>query len=560
MIKRFVPAVDWLSNYKRSDFSGDFQAGLIVAIMLIPQGMAYAMLAGLPPVVGLYASTIPLILYALLGTSRQLSVGPVAMVSLLVLTGVSTVADPGAEEYISLVILLMLMIGIIQLLMGLFKLGFIVNFISHAVISGFTSAAAIIIGVSQLGHLFGFDFNGGNNIILKIIEAIQRTGDIHPASFLIGTVSILLLLLMKKLSPKIPAPLIVVFFMIVVVKVFGLNEDGVKIVGHVPDGLPIFSIPNISFDLILTLLPIAVTISLIGFMESIAMAKMIASKEKYKIIPNKELIALGTANIGGSFFSAYPVTGGFSRSAVNYQSGANTPLASIISAGIILISLLFFTDLFYFLPNPVLAAIILVAVYSLIDFKELKHLFKVSRIDGWVWLTTFTGTLVLGIEEGILLGIAFSLLILIIKSAFPYITELGFSEKSKEYEDIQVRTEAKVSPGSVVVRIDSSLYFANAPYLEEKLIKMKGNLNGVKRVILDFRGVNYIDATAIHSLEDIIEEYQSDQIPVVFTNIKDAVQDKFKKAGWDKKWRQPYQYISIEHALTSIEDKKQRKV
>ncbi|SES33697.1 SulP family inorganic anion transporter [Salipaludibacillus aurantiacus] len=560
MIKRFVPAVDWLSNYKRGDLSGDFQAGLIVAIMLIPQGMAYAMLAGLPPVVGLYASTIPLILYALLGTSRQLSVGPVAMVSLLVLTGVSTVADPGTEEYVSLVILLMLMVGIIQLVMGLFKLGFIVNFISHAVISGFTSAAAIIIGVSQLGHLFGFDFTKGNNAILRIIEAIQRTGDIHPASFLIGTVSILVLLLIKKLSAKIPAPLIVVFFMIAIVKVFGLNEDGVNIVGNVPDGLPLFSIPNISLDLILTLVPIAVTISLIGFMESIAMAKMIASKEKYKIIPNKELIALGTANIGGSFFSAYPVTGGFSRSAVNYQSGANTPLASIISAGIVLISLLFFTDLFYFLPNPVLAAIILVAVYSLIDFKELKHLYKVSRIDGWVWLTTFTGTLILGIEEGILIGIVFSLLILIIKSAFPYITELGFSEISKEYEDIRVRTEAKVSSGSVIVRIDSSLYFANAPYLDEKLNKMKGNLNGVKRIILDFRGVNYIDATAIHSLEDIIEEYHSDQISVVFTNIKDAVQDKFKKAGWEKKWGQPYQYTSIEHALTSIEEKKQRKV
>ncbi|MBB5172612.1 SulP family inorganic anion transporter [Texcoconibacillus texcoconensis] len=560
MLKRFVPAAEWLSNYRKDDLAGDFQAGLIVAIMLIPQGMAYAMLAGLPPVVGLYASTIPLILYALLGTSRQLSVGPVAMVSLLVLTGVSTIAEPGTEEYISLVILLMLMIGVIQLLMGIFKLGFIVQFISHAVISGFTSAAAIIIGVSQLDHLFGISFSGEGNAVLTFIEAIQRIGDIHPISFLIGTVSILLLLLIKKVSPKIPAPLIVVFLMILIVNIFQLNEAGVNIVGEVPDGLPVFSVPNISFDLILTLLPIAVTISLIGFMESIAMAKAIAAKEKYKIVPNKELIALGTANIGGSFFSAYPVTGGFSRSAVNYQSGAKTPLASMISAGIIILSLLFFTDVFYFLPNPVLAAIILVAVYGLIDIKEMKNLFKVSRIDGWVWLTTFTATLLLGIEEGILIGIAFSLIILIGKSAFPYITKLGFSEKSKQYEDLRVQPQAKVKPGTVIVRVDSSLYFANAPYLEEKLRNILVDLKDGDRVILDFRGVNYIDATALHSMEEIIEESQTAGISIVFADLKEGVLEKFEKAGWNERWDQPFHYVTIDHAITSIEEKKQREI
>lgn len=554
MLKRFVPAAKWLPNYKHADLAGDMQAGLIVAIMLIPQSMAYAMLAGLPPVVGLYASTIPLILYALLGTSRQLSVGPVAMVSLLVLAGVATIAEPGTDEYISLVIVLMLMIGVIQLLMGLCKLGFIVNFISHAVISGFTSAAAIIIGVSQFDHLFGFEFAGGDNVFLRLLETGQRIGDVHLISFLIGAVSILLLIVLKKRSAKFPAPLIVVAVMIVLVSSLNLHHAGVDIVGNVPAGLPSFSAPELSFSVIWTLLPLAVTISLIGFMESIAMAKMIAAKEKYKITPNKELIALGAANIGGSFFAAYPVTGGFSRSAVNYQSGAKTPLASLISAAIIILTLLFFTEWFYFLPNAVLAAIILVAVYNLIDLKELKHLFRVSRIDGAVWVTTFTGTLMLGIEEGILLGVGFSLLILIVKSSFPYIAELGFSEASSDYKDIRVDPQAKEHPGTVIIRIDSSLYFANAPYLEEKFANMRSELGDVKQVILDFRGVNYIDATALQSLEEIIEEYESADVSIVMANIKETVRQKLKNAAWDQKWGHAYDYASIDQALTSREN------
>ncbi|SES21407.1 SulP family inorganic anion transporter [Salisediminibacterium halotolerans] len=553
MLKRFLPAAEWLPNYKRDDLSGDLQAGFIVAIMLIPQGMAYAMLAGLPPVVGLYASTIPLIIYALLGTSRQLSVGPVAMVSLLVLAGVSTIAEPGTDEYISLVLLLMLMIGIIQLVMGLCKLGFIVNFISHAVISGFTSAAAIIIGVSQFDHLFGFEFAGSDNVFLRLVETVQRIGDIHLISFFIGAVSILLIILLKKQSPKIPAPLIVVVVMILFVNSLNLHHTGVDIVGNVPAGLPSFSVPELSFELIGTLLPLAVTIALIGFMESIAMAKMIAAKEKYKITPNKELIALGTANIGGSFFSAYPVTGGFSRSAVNYQSGAKTPLASLISAVIIILTLLFFTEWFYFLPNAVLAAIILVAVYNLIDFKEMKHLFSISRIDGAVWLTTFSGTLILGIEEGILLGVAASLLILIVKSSFPYLAELGFSKDSANYKDIRVDPQAEKYPGTVIIRIDASLYFANAPYLEEKFAGMRAELSNVKRVILDFRGVNYIDATALQSLEEIIADYEAADVAVAIANMKETVRKKLNHASWEQKRRQAYDFASIEQALTALE-------
>src|SRR5699024_8306075 len=378
---------------------GDLSAGLIVAIMLIPQGMAYAMLAGLPPVIGLYASTIPLFIYALFGSSRQLSVGPVAMLSLLVLTGVSTMAEPGTEKYISLTLLLMLMIGLIQFLMGLLRLGFIVNFLSHAVISGFTSAAAIIIGLSQLKDLVGVKLEA-NHVLMQLIETFTRLPEIHPITVMIGVGSIILLIVFKNYIRQIPGPIVVVVLGIFLVSRLQLEKVGLAIVGQVPQGLPTFSLPTFSIDAVIALLPIALTISFVGFMESIAMAKALASREKYHIEPNRELIGLGLANIGGSFFSAYPVTGGFSRSAVNYESGARTPLATIITAFLILLTLLFFTDFFYYLPKAVLAAIIMVAVYSLIDIKEALHLFNIRRVDGWTWLITFIATLSVGIEQG----------------------------------------------------------------------------------------------------------------------------------------------------------------
>src|SRR5690606_23785364 len=316
MLKKLIPSIDWLGHYNKNDLRGDLSAGLIVAIMLIPQGMAYAMLAGLPPVIGLYASTIPLIIYALFGSSRQLAVGPVAMVSLLVFTGVSQLAKPGTDEYIAYALLLALMVGVIQLLLGLSRLGFLVNFLSHSVISGFTSAAAIIIGLSQLKNLLGIDIPKGS-IFVIISNAIMKVNEINMVTFLIGLGSIIILILLKKMAPKFPAPLVVVVLGILVVRFLQLDQVGVKIVGDIPNGIPAFSIPMFNIEAITALLPIALTISFVSFMESVAVAKSIANKEKYKINANQELNGLGLANIFGSFFSAFPVTGGFSRKAVN---------------------------------------------------------------------------------------------------------------------------------------------------------------------------------------------------------------------------------------------------
>ncbi|MEZ0481772.1 SulP family inorganic anion transporter [Planococcus sp. SSTMD024] len=558
MLKKWIPALEWLGSYKKSDLSGDVNAGLIVAIMLIPQGMAYAMLAGLPPVIGLYASTVPLIIYALFGTSRQLAVGPVAMVSLLVLSGVSLLAEPGTDKYISLVLLLMLMIGVIQLLLGVFKLGFIVNFLSHAVISGFTSAAAIIIGLSQLKHLIGVSLEADKNIFLIIGETVRRAGEINPATLAIGLGSIALLILMKKYVKKIPGPLVAVVLSILAVYFFNLNGLGVKIVGEVPAGLPSLSLPAFQVDALIALMPIALTISFIGYMESIAMAKAIAAKEKYKIDPDRELVGLGLANVGGSFFAGYPVTGGFSRSAVNYQAGARTPLASIITAMLIILTLLFFTGLFYYLPNAVLAAIIMVAVYSLIDAKELKYLFKVNKVDGLTWLLTFLATLLIGIEQGIIAGAVFSLLVFIRRSAYPHVAELGYLPKEKVYRNTSRYPDAETDPDILIFRVDASLYFANMTFLEEQLCKRLAEKPETKWVVFDFSSVNSIDAVAVHALEDLMEQCQSGKVEMVFAGIKNTVLDVLKRADWEHKYGDSIHYMSIEDALSSIKGKGER--
>ncbi|WBL12918.1 SulP family inorganic anion transporter [Sutcliffiella sp. NC1] len=548
MLKKLIPSIDWLGHYNKNDLRGDLSAGLIVAIMLIPQGMAYAMLAGLPPVIGLYASTIPLIIYALFGSSRQLAVGPVAMVSLLVFTGVSQLAKPGTDEYIAYALLLALMVGVIQLVLGLSRLGFLVNFLSHSVISGFTSAAAIIIGLSQLKNLLGIDIPKGS-IFVIISNAIMKVNEINMVTFLIGLGSIIILILLKKMAPKFPAPLVVVVLGILVVRFLQLDQVGVKIVGDIPNGIPAFSIPMFNIEAITALLPIALTISFVSFMESVAVAKSIANKEKYKINANQELNGLGLANIFGSFFSAFPVTGGFSRTAVNYQAGARTGLASIITAVLIFITLQFFTGLFYFLPQAVLAAIIMVAVYGLIDAKEAVHLFKVKKADGWTLLITFIATLTLGIEQGILVGIGVSLLLFIWRSAYPHIAELGYLSDQNVFKNVKYYPNAKTYENLLIYRIDASLYFANMAFVEEKLqqaILEKANIN---KVILDFSGVNSMDAIALDELTKIIEGYKKSKIEFYIAGIKQPVYELFRKAGLDKKYEGKIDFLSVDQAL-----------
>ncbi|MGI9542789.1 MAG: SulP family inorganic anion transporter, partial [Cyclobacteriaceae bacterium] len=308
--KSYIPFFEWWPNYGQNHLKGDLTAGLTVGIMLIPQGMAYSLLAGLPPIYGLYASTVPLILYAIFGTSRQLAVGPVAMVALLIATGVGNLVETGSENYIALAILLALMVGAIQLLLGIFRLGFLVNFLSHPVISGFTSAAALIIGLSQLKHLLGIEIDRSNFIHEILINAYQHLSEIHIVTLLIGLAGIAIIILLKKWKPSFPGPLVAVVLGILIVYGFNLAPGGVKILQEVPEGLPAFALPNLSLTDMQALLPTALTIALVGFMESIAVAKAIQARHKnYKVRSNQELIGLGLANLGGALFQSFPTTG-----------------------------------------------------------------------------------------------------------------------------------------------------------------------------------------------------------------------------------------------------------
>ena len=552
MLQKIIPSLEWLRNYRREDLKGDLTAGLIVAIMLVPQGMAYAMLAGLPPVVGLYASTLPLIIYALLGSSRQLAVGPVAMMSLLVFAGISPIAEPGSEKYVSLVLLLSLMVGVLQFSLGLFRAGFIVNFLSHAVISGFTSAAAILILLSQLHHLFGIPSSGGHSAMTALRGVVQGMGGTHPTTLGIGLASMIILVIFKRKRPNFPAPIVVVVASTLVVYFFGLDQSGVKIVGHVPKGLPSFSIPEWSLGSLEVLFPAALTILFIGFMESISIAEWVAAREKYKIDSNRELVGLGLANVTASFFSAYPVTGGFSRTAVNYQAGAKTGLASFITAAIILLTLLFFTSFFYHLPHAVLAAIVAAAVAGLIDVKGARHLLNLKKMDGWTMILTFVATLALGSEKGIMIGVAFSLFVFIWRSSHPHTAELGYLEGDNVFRNIGRFPEAKIYPEALILRVDASLYFANMAFLEDFLRRRIVEKPDVKWVIMDLSGVNDIDAVGADTLSEIMNNYREQGVQFIFAGMKGPVRDLVSKAGWQEKYGKNIGYLSIQHALKGI--------
>lgn len=555
MIK--LPILEWLSSYKQKEFKGDIVAGLTVGVMLIPQGMAYAMIAGLAPIYGLYASIIPLIIYAIFGTSRQLAVGPVAMVSLLVAAGVGTIATSGTENYVLLAITLAFMVGLIQFLLGIFKLGFLVNFLSHPVISGFTSAAALIIGLSQLKHLVGVDLPRSHHVHEIILNTIENFSIINWVTFGVGIGGILLIVLAKRYLKKLPGQLLAVVFGILVTWGLGLTVYDVKIVGEIPTGLPSLSMPSFELSNIQTLFPIALTIALIGFMESIAVAKAIQAKHKdYKVLPNQELIALGLANIGGAFFQSYPTTGGFSRTAVNDQTGAKTGMASIISAALIALTLLFLTPLFYYLPKAILASVIMVAVFGLIDLKEVKHLWAIDRGDFWMLIATFLGTLSLGIEQGILIGVVLSLGMMIFETTKPHIAIMGKIPNKPHYKNADRFDHLELRPDILIMRFDARLYFANVNYFKETIeaeIEEKGD--ALKLFILDADSMNSIDSSGLQALDEILTYCKQKKIQFHLVGAKGPVRDILNKADMFKKIGEENCFMRIQHAVDTFDKK-----
>lgn len=550
-LKDYIPILTWLSTYKKEWLKGDLGAGLTVGVMLIPQGMAYASIAGLPSVYGLYASIIPLLIYAIFGTSRQLAVGPVAMVSLLTATALGSLGSLSISEYINYALILALIVGVIQFLLGLFRLGFLVNFLSHPVISGFTSAAALVIGLSQLKHLLGIEIPRSHHINEILIDAFNNFSSVNWISFVIGVVGIGIIILVKKIGKSLPGQLFAVIFGIVAVAIFGLDSgiNSVKIVKDIPSTLPSFSIPDISTETIQLLFPMGLTIALVSFMESIAVAKAIQSKHRnYKVEPNQELISLGLANVFGSFFQSYPVTGGFSRTAVNDQAGAKTTIASVISAVLIILTLLFLTPLFYNLPKAILASVIMVAVFGLIDYKEAIHLWKSDRTDFMLLLVTFFSTLIFGIEQGIGIGVILSLVMVIFKTTKPHVAVLEKVPGTHFYRNIERFDSLVPNERMLIFRFDAHIYFANTNYFKETLEELVlGKKEKLEVIILDGESINSIDSSGIHMLHEVISTYRNMNIEIVLSGIKGPVRDTLEKSGI-------IQEISYEQCFMSIQD------
>lgn len=531
--KGFLPILEWLPNYKKTDLQGDLSAGLTVGIMLIPQGMAYAMLAGLEPIHGLYAVTVPLLLYAIFGTSRQLAVGPVAMVSLLTAAGIASLNADSPEQYLLYALSLAFLVGLIQFGMGILRLGFVVNFLSHPVISGFTSAAAIIIGLSQIKHLFRINLPNSEHIQEMVVAIAQNIGEIHWLTFGIGLVGIIIIKYGKKIHKSFPAPLVAVIVGIALVSGFDLTAQGVKIVGDVPSGLPTLSSPSFDMEVWNTLLPIALTISLVGFAESFAVAKTIQSKHKnYKLDANQELIGLGMANFGAAFFKGYPVTGGFSRTAVNNDAGAKTGLASIFSAILIVLTLLFFTGLFYNLPSAILAAVVLVAVSGLIDYKEPIHLWHKDKSDFAMLIATFVITLTLGIETGIIAGMVLSLIVVIYRASRPHMARLGRVPGTNIFRNVNRFKDLVERDELLMVRIDGPIYFANIAFIKGKLDKwIASKEDKVNMIVFNMESVTNIDSTGAHALNEWILAWRKSGMDVCMSSIKGPVRDVLNRWG-----------------------------
>lgn len=545
---RFIPALAWLPSYTRFQFGRDLVAGLTTAIMLVPQAMAYALLAGLPPVVGLYASVLPLVAYAVFGTSRQLAVGPVAMVSLLVATGVGELARPGTPEYLSYAVLLALLVGVVQLAMGIARLGFLTNFLSHPVLSGFTSAAALIIGMSQLGHFVGIKVPSSHYVHETVWAIAGRIGQTNLATVLIGVASVVLLLAFKGIDKRFPAALVVVLGATLIVWSLGLATRGVRIVGAIPSGLPSPELPVLDLRAARSLLPTAAAIALVGFMESIAVAKAFARRHRYEVDSNQELIGLGTANLAGALFRAYPVTGGFSRTAVNAEAGAQTGVASIVTAATVGLTLLFLTPLFYHLPQAVLAAIIMTAVFGLIDVREVAHLWKVKRSDLALLVVTFLATLTLGIEQGILTGVAASLLWFLVRTTRPHFAVLGRLPGTRSFRSLARHPKAETCPGVLVVRMDAQFYFGNVSFLRERLRSLElERPEPLRAVVIDGSSINHLDSSADSALREIHAEFQERGITLYLAGVKGPVLDVMQRSGF-------YDAVGAEHFFEEVAD------
>ncbi len=548
---KYLPIAEWLGDYNKATFQNDFIAGLTVCVILIPQGMAYALLAGMPPIYGLYGGLVPLFLYGVLGTSRQLSIGPVAISALLVLAGISQLAEPRSAEYIMLVITTGLLVGVLQAALGFVRLGFLVNFLSHPIIIGFTSAAAIIIAISQLQYLFGFSIPRFDHFYETVGYAFMHLQEIHWLSFVICVSGVMIMLVLRRISRAIPNALIVTIIGILVVWIFQLDQHGVAVVGEIPGGVPKFETPTISLDILRSTLPTVLTVTIICIVESISIAKVMEAKNRdHKVDPDQELIAMGISKIGGAFFQSLPTSGSFTRSAINNEAGARTGMASIITSIGVALTLIFLTPLFYYLPEAILASIILVAVRSLFDLPEAIHLWKTHRQDFALMLITFLFTLTLGIGEGVLTGVVLSLLMTIYRTATPHVAVLGKIPNTYHYRNTTRFPEAIEHEAILILRFDAPLFFGNASYFKDTIKSLIADRQEkLQLLILDAASITDMDSTGLSALEEISNSLKEEDVKFYISGAIGPVRDLLHRAGVMEKIGEKNQFMYVNDAV-----------
>ncbi len=543
-LERVLPCIGWLRRYESDVFRSDMLAAVIVTIMLIPQSLAYALLAGLPPQVGLYASALPLIGYALFGSSNTLAVGPVAVVSLMTAAAVGQFAAVGTPEYLGAALILALLSGMMLVVLGLLRLGFLASLLSHPVISGFITASGVLIAASQLKHILGVDAAGHSLLELSASLAGQVDQTNLPTLAIGGSATVFLFWVRAKLKPLLKAlglgerladslakagPVAAVIATILAVEYFALDAAGVKVVGAIPQGLPPLAMPALDLALWRELAPSALLISIVGFVESVSVAQTLAAKRRERIQPDRELVGLGAANIASAFSGGYPVTGGFARSVVNFDAGARTPLAGVLTAGGIALTAVFLTPLFHQLPKATLAATILVAVLSLVDLGAIKRTWDYSKKDFAAMLATILTVWTVGVEAGIIAGVTLSIVLFLARSARPHFARLGQVPGTHHFRNVE-RHDVITSPEVLSLRIDESLYFANARWLEDKIYDMAIEDPKIRHVVLNCAAVNEIDASALESLEALIERLGTADVSLHLAEVKGPVTDKLRRS------------------------------
>ena len=527
---RIAPITQWAPAYRRDDLRSDLVAGATIAALLIPQGLAYAVLAGLPPQIGLYASIAPVLAYAVFGTSRQLAVGPVAIVSLMTATTLAPLYEQGTGAYVAGAAALALLVGAVHLVLRFARLGFLVNFLSHSVLVGFTAASALIIVASQIKHVLGIRIPRTDSFVETLREDVSALGTTHGPTLLLGLACIAGALLLKRYMRRVPGALVMIVGAIVAVRLLDLTSRGVATVGEIPGTLPGFSIPTFDSGVLGTLSRAAVAITLVGFIESIAVAKVYARRHRYEVDANQELVGLGMANVASGMFGGLPVTGGFSRTAVSDADGTKTALASIVAALLIIPAVLFLTPVFADIPQDALGATIIVAVINLIDVKAMRHIIFVKRSDAIGMGIAFGATLIVGIERGILVAVIASMLVVFARMSKPHTATVGRIPDTTSYRNIDRFPEATTTAGIRIVRIDAAVSFVNAGTVKRRCLAEAAAINtSPYALVLDCSGINDIDATGTEAISELVTELDESPVTLHLCDVKGPVRDVLRR-------------------------------